>query len=116
MEEIVKTLLTQCKSTGAAMVSFKAERPDGYEVELTVRKKGAVAFDEFDTAHLNAIRDIFVSDFKNDSRLVSADMALEIVNVCQARLGAPEYNDIQEVMDCLSAKSYNGIFSKIKVK
>lgn len=65
MEEIVKTLLKQCKSTGAAMVSFKAERPDGYEVELTVRKKGAVAFDEFDTAHLNAIRDIFVSDFKN---------------------------------------------------
>lgn len=29
-----------------------------------------------------------------------ADIALEIINVCQTRLGAPEYNDVQEIMDC----------------
>lgn len=98
MEEIIKDLIDNCKFLNAAKTSVKSKRTDGYEVEIVVRKEGTVAFDEFDTAQLNAIRDIFVSDIKNGSHLMCADMALEIVNVCQARLDAPEYYDIQDII------------------
>lgn len=95
MSDIIETLIRQCESFGAATASLKFERSDNYAVELTVRSKDKVPYDEFSRSDLVNVRTLAAQWVLDNPLSPMVPSYLGIINVCQSRLGESEITDVE---------------------
>lgn len=112
-KKAIDMMVQMCKDTNAAKTTMSAKRPDGYIYETIVRKDGVVAFDEFTKEQLEEIRDRFAKTIykRNLSPEEGAEKELlqelskkdlDVINVCQTRLGCPEFSSLRQFNHNLS--------------
>lgn len=104
MNDLIETLIRQCESFGAATVSLKLERSDNYAVELKVRIKDKVAYDEFSQADLANIRALAAQWVLDNPLSPMVSSYLGIINVCQSRLGEAEITDMEALKEKFESK------------
>lgn len=99
-KKAIDSMVQMAKDTNAAKASLSSERRDGYIVETIIRKKGAVAYDEFSPDQIEFIRNIFTEELlvlgdPSNANCVHKDM-LDVINMCQTKLEEPEYSSIED--------------------
>ena len=112
-KKAIDAMVQMCKDINAAKITMSGKRPNGYIFETIVRKDGEVAFDEFTKEQLEEIRDRFAKTIykRNFSPEEGAEKELlqelskkdlDVINVCQARLGCPEFSSLRQFNHNLS--------------
>lgn len=99
-KKAIDSMVQMAKESNAAKTTLSSERRDGYIVETVIRKKGAVAYDEFSPEQTEFIRNIFTEELlvlgdPSNANCVHMGM-LEVINVCQTKLEEPEYSSIED--------------------
>lgn len=99
-KKAIDSMVQMAKDSNAAKTSLSSERRDGYIVETVIRKKGAVAYDEFSPEQIEFIKSLFAEELlvlgdPSNANCVHMGM-LEVINVCQTKLEEPEYSSIED--------------------
>lgn len=115
-KEAIDMMVESCKNTNVAKITMSGKRPDGYIFETIIRKDGAVAYDEFTKEQLEGIRVKFaIAIYMRELTLKEPEEGvtkehlqelskkdLDVINVCQARLGRPEFSSLKQFYHNLS--------------
>lgn len=99
-KKAIDSMVQMAKDSNAAKTSLSSERRDGYIVETVIRKKGAVAYDEFSPEQIEFIKSLFTEELlvlgdPSKANCVHMGM-LEVINVCQTKLEECEYSSIED--------------------
>lgn len=99
-KKAIDSMVQMAKESNAAKTTLSSERRDGYIVETVIRKKGAVAYDEFSPEQIEFIKSLFTEELlvlgdPSNANCVHMGM-LEVINVCQTKLAEDEYSSIED--------------------
>lgn len=102
--DLIETLIRQCESFGAATASLKFERSDNYAVELKVRSKDKVVYEEFSQSDLVNVRTLAAQWVLDNPLSPMVSSYLGIINVCQSRLRESEITDMEALKERLGRR------------
>lgn len=91
-------MVIQCQRMNAAKIKMSFRREDGYTIDVTARQTEAKFDDEFSDKELNYIKETMIEKINSVSNKESADMAFDIINVCQELLGEPQFESVDEIV------------------
>lgn len=92
-------MVSQCQRMNAGKLKMSFKRKDGYTIEITARRTEAKFDDEFSDKELKYIKKSMIEKIGRASNKEEADMAFDIVNVCQELLGEPQFNSVDEIVN-----------------
>ena len=93
------TMVRQCQSMNAAKIRMSFKRKDGYTIDITARQTEAKFDDEFSNKELKYIKKSMIEKINRESNKEAADMAFDIINVCQELLGEPQFESVDEIVN-----------------
>ena len=82
----------------AAKIKMSFRREDGYTIDVTARKTEAKFDDEFSDKELKYIKKSMIEKIDRASNKEAADMAFDIINVCQELLGESQFESVDEIV------------------
>ena len=92
-------MVSQCQRMNAGKIRMSFKRKDGYTIEITARRTEGKFDDEFSDKELKYIKKSMIEKIGRASNKEEADMAFDIVNVCQELLGEPQFNSVDEIVN-----------------
>ena len=92
-------MVRQCKTMNAAKIKMSFRREDGYTIDVTARQTEAKFDDEFSNKELKYIKKSMIEKINRESNKEAADMAFDIINVCQELLGKPLFDSVDEIVN-----------------
>lgn len=92
------TMVSQCQTMNAAKFKMSFRREDGYTIDVTARQTEAKFDDEFSDKELKYIKKSMIEKIDRASNKEEADMAFDIINVCQELLDEPQFESVDEIV------------------
>lgn len=91
-------MVSQCQRMNAAKFKMSFRREDGYTIDVTARQTEAKFDDEFSDKELKYIKKSMIEKIDRASNKEEADMAFDIINVCQELLDEPQFESVDEIV------------------
>ena len=91
-------MVSQCQRMNAGKFSMSFKREDGYTSEVTARQTEAKFDDEFSNKELKFIKESMIEKIGNEHSKEAADMAFDIINVCQELLGEQQFESVDQIV------------------
>ena len=91
-------MVSQCQRMNAGKFSMSFKREDGYTIEVTARQTEAKFEDEFSNKELKYIKESMIEKIGNEHSTEAADMAFDIINVCQELLGEQQFESVDQIV------------------
>ena len=94
----IDAMVNQCQRMNAGKFSMSFKREDGYTIEVTARQTEAKFDDEFSNKELKYIKESMIEKIGNEPSKEAADMAFDIINVCQELLGEQQFESVDQIV------------------
>lgn len=91
-------MVSQCQRMNAGKLKMAFKREDGYTIEITARRTEGKFDDEFSDKELKYIKKSMIEKIDRASNREEADMAFDIINVCQELLGESQFESVDEIV------------------
>lgn len=91
-------MVSQCQRMNAGKFSMSFKREDGYTIEITARRTEGKFDDEFSDKELKYIKKSMIEKIGSESSKEAADMAFDIINVCQELLGEQPFESVDQIV------------------
>ena len=91
-------MVSQCQRMNAGKFSMSFKREEGYTIEVTARQTEAKFDDEFSNKELKYIKESMIEKIGNEPSKEAADMAFDIINVCQELLGEQQFGSVDQIV------------------
>lgn len=91
-------MVRQCQDMNAGKLRMSFKREDGYTIEITARRTEGKFDDEFSDKELKYIKKSMIEKIGSESSKEAADMAFDIINVCQELLGEQQFESVDQIV------------------
>ena len=94
----IDAMVRQCQRMNAGKIKMSFKRKDGYTIEITARRTEGNFDDEFSDKELKYIKKSMIEKIGSESSKEAADMAFDIINVCQELLGEQQFESVDQIV------------------
>ena len=94
----IDAMVNQCQRMNAGKLRISIKREDGYTIEITARRTEAKFDDEFSNKELKYIKETMIEKISSVSNKEAAEMAFDIINVCQELLGEQQFESVDQIV------------------
>ena len=94
----IDAMVYQCQRMNAGKLRISFKREDGYTIEITARRTEGKFDDEFSDKELKYIKKSMIEKIGSESSKEAADMAFDIINVCQELLGEQQFESVDQIV------------------